>query len=216
MSYLPGCMCRYVIPDGLYVIISGMNMGVIHPGRYVIPAKLYVILSEMNMGVIHPGKYVIPAGLGTITSGMSMGSYTPAGMAYSPQQVCYSCCGVYHTYCSVCHTGWAICHTFRDEWGAIHPGKYGIYLTVSMSYPTWCVCHTCRGVCHTCRNEYNDHTRGLSESLPRFFSIIRVQPRPVFKDDVLQYSILYHNVILSDLEVPVCILPHVIMFVQYI
>ena len=74
MSYLPGCMCRYVIPGGLYVILSGMNMGVIHPGRYVIPANLYVILSEMNMGVIHPGKYVIPAGLGTITSGMIMGS----------------------------------------------------------------------------------------------------------------------------------------------
>ena len=56
----------------------------------------------------------------------------------------------------------------------------------------------------------------IPEVYPRVFSIIRVQPRPVFKNDVLQYNILYHNGILSDLEVPVCILPHVIMYVQYI
>ena len=66
MSYLPGCMCRYVIPDGLYVILSGMNMRVIHSGRYVIPAKLYVIPSEMNMG-----------------------SYTLASMSYLLGQVSY-------------------------------------------------------------------------------------------------------------------------------
>ena len=54
-------MYRYVIPDGLYIILSVMNMGVIHPVRYVIPARLYVILSKMNMG-----------------------SYTQASMSYLP------------------------------------------------------------------------------------------------------------------------------------